>query len=314
MQVHYGLDSLPSFKHPVLTIGTFDGVHNGHAKIISRLLHLANTLGSDSVIITFHPHPRHVLHDTKKEVLLLTTLDEKIDLLRKHGVNHLVVIPFDEAFSNLSAHDYIEYFLIERFHPHTIIIGYDHRFGKNRQGGYQLLEEYQQKRYFQLEEISVQTLSELAISSTRIREALLDGDPELASSYLGRPYSLSGTVVHGVKRGRLIGFPTANIEVQYQGENIHKLIPKMGVYAIKAFAEGMHLNGMLNIGYNPTVSDEKIKRIEAHLFDYEGDLYGKKMSIEFIARLRDEQKFGSLEALVQQLKADKDAALSIFKK
>lgn len=312
MQVHYGLDNIPSFKHPVLTIGTFDGVHTGHAKIITRLLHLASSLSADSVIITFHPHPRHVLQDTKKEVLLLTTLEEKIELLRQLGVGHLVIIPFDETFSNLSAQYYIEDFLIKRFQPHTIIIGYDHRFGKNRSGGYALLEEYQEKGYFQLEEISVQTLSELAISSTRIREALMYGNPELACQYLGRPYSLSGTVVHGVKRGRLIGFPTANIECQYQGENIHKLIPKVGVYAIRAFTDNKRLNGMLNIGYNPTVTDEHVKRIEANLFDFEGDLYEKKISIEFVARLRDEEKFENLDALIHQLNKDKEDAMMVL--
>lgn len=308
MQVFYGLDQLPQFKHPVVTIGTFDGVHLGHVSIIDRLRKKAEQVRGESIIITFDPHPRRVLSPQGNTIELLTTLDEKIRALGSLGVDHLVVVPFTAAFAEMTASEYIRGFIVRYFHPHTIIIGYDHHFGKGRLGNYQLMEAMQQEFGYELEEIPVQEIQHSAISSTRIRKALHAGDVGRASEYLGKPYSMLGKVVHGEHRGRGIGFPTANLVVEEES----KLIPANGVYAVLALVQQKQYKAMMNIGLRPTVSEQAQRSIEVHLFDFSGDLYGQALDIAFIGRLRDEQKFAGIDQLKEQLQRDKTAALNML--
>lgn len=305
MRVLKGLDHLPTFKFPVITIGTFDGVHSGHKKIIERLRNRAAEVGGESIIITFDPHPRFVLSPENKHVELLTTLDEKIRDLNALQVDNLVIVPFTKDFSELSAEAYVRDFLVNHFHPHTFIIGYDHHFGKNRQGNFSLFETMKDQYHFLLEEIPVQEIEHIAVSSTKIRQALHQGNIQIANQLLGKPYSMEGRIIHGEKRGRLIGFPTANIRI----EDAHKLIPANGVYAVKAHWNENVFNGMLNIGIRPTVSNTNQISIEVNLFDVEEEMYDSTLRIELIDRLRDEKKFNSIDELIQQLHLDKIAAL-----
>ncbi len=325
MRVHSDIHNLPLFHNAVVTIGTFDGVHTGHRQIISQLKQEAFHIQGETVIITFHPHPRMVLHALRGKsdsIQLLNTLPEKIELLGKQGIDHLVVVPFNEDFALLSAEAYIKDFLVKRFHPRTIIIGYDHRFGKNREGDYQLMESYGKALGYQVKEIPQYILNHVAISSTTIRKALGNGDISAANEYLGYPYFMEGKVVEGNRMGRTIGFPTANLEIA----NPHKLVPSMGVYAIQVsmegypgtgkekspdFSQGPIVKGMLNIGTRPTVGGSKMN-IEANLFDYEGDLYGKSLRVYFRKYLREERKFENLEKLKSQLNQDRSLAKEIL--
>ena len=314
MIVHNDIHHLPRFSNAVITIGTFDGVHTGHQQILNLMKGEAEKVNGETVIITFHPHPRKVIASDKTPIYLLNTLTEKIALLDQFGVDHLVVVPFTESFSNLSAEDYISSFLVDTFHPHTIIIGHDHHFGKNRMGNYQLLESKANKFHYQVKEIPVHVLHDISISSTKIREALLAGAIETANSYLGSDYFLTGTVVKGRQLGNTIGFPTANLQVNDE----NKLIPGNGVYAVKANFEikGLnehHLTGMMNIGIRPTV-DGTNRVIEVHLFDFNEDIYGKELTVTIIKRLRDEIKFNGVTELIHQLKQDKITAELVFKK
>lgn len=312
MHVHQDLNTLPLFHKAIVTIGTFDGVHLGHRQIVRQMREEARKIGGETVIITFHPHPRKVVRDDKGGVRLLTTMPERIRLLEGLGIDHLVVIPFTEAFASMEAADYIREFLVRKFQPHTIIIGYDHRFGRGRAGDYHLLEALAPSYGYQVREIDAQLLKEVSISSTRIREALLRGDVTEAAAQLGYPYFFEGQVVHGDHRGRSIGFPTANIDVADK----EKLLPAQGVYAVRArimdgFFSGAELIGMMNIGTRPTVDGQSV-RTEIHLFDFSGDLYGCTMSIDVIGHIRKEQKFDGLDALKAQLAADRIQALDIL--
>lgn len=299
MQVHRALDQLPPFRNAVVTIGTFDGVHKGHQQIISRMKAVAAETNGETVILTFHPHPRKIVNGTSGPVALLNTLDEKIALLSAQGVDHLVVIPFTREFSQLSADEYIEHFLVRYFHPHTIIIGYDHRFGNNRSGDFRLLEQRGPDFGFRVREIPEQVLDDIKVSSTRIREALLNGNPPLAAELLGYAYFFEGRVVKGQQLGRTLGFPTANIAVPDE----EKLIPGNGVYAVTVETPQM-LKGMMNIGVRPTV-DGIGRVIEVHLLDYAGDLYDRTLRITLRAWLRPEQRFNGLDALKAQLATDR---------
>jgi riboflavin kinase/FMN adenylyltransferase len=312
MHVHQDFSTLPLFHKAIVTIGTFDGVHLGHRQIVFQMQEEARKVGGETVIITFHPHPRKVVRDDKGGVRLLTTMPERIQLLDKLGVDHLVVIPFTEAFASMEAADYIREFLVRKFQPHTIIIGYDHRFGKGRMGDYHLLEALAPTYGYQVREIDAQLLREVSISSTRIREALIRGDVREAAAQLGYPYFFEGQVVKGDQRGRSIGFPTANIEMTDQ----EKLLPGQGVYAVRVQVmdgsfSGARLNGMMNIGTRPTVDGHAV-RTEVHLFDFSGDLYGASMRVEVIGHIRQEQKFNGLDALKAQLAADRVQALAIL--
>jgi riboflavin kinase/FMN adenylyltransferase len=308
MRVFKGLDNLPPFKNPVLTIGTFDGVHLGHAKIIERLRKKAIEVDGESIIITFDPHPRFVVAPNSTPIELLSTSQEKIKALQALHVDNVVIVPFTKAFSDISAEAYIRDFIVSNFHPHTIIIGYDHHFGKNRQGNYQLLESVKATYGFQLEEIPVQEIEHIAVSSTKIRAALHIGDIKKANELAGKYYTLEGVVIHGEKRGRLIGFPTANVHVG----DAHKLIPANGVYAVKAYLKETIYKAMLNIGVRPTVSSSNHRSIEVNIIDFDQDIYDETLRIEFVDKLRDEIKFNGIDELIAQLTIDKQDALSRF--
>ncbi|MEO8711856.1 MAG: bifunctional riboflavin kinase/FAD synthetase, partial [Parafilimonas sp.] len=312
MQVHRSINNLPKFKNAVITIGTFDGVHVGHQQIIKQLKQEAAKINGETVIITFHPHPRTVVA-SGKPIYLLTTLNEKIILLDRLGIDHLVVVPFDENFSNQSPEAYVQQFLFEKFHPHTLIIGYDHRFGKNRTGDYHLLENMGKQLGFNVKEIPEQIINEITISSTRIRESLLKNDLQAANSFLGYNYFFEGMVVDGNKLGRTLGYPTANIVIHDE----NKLVPANGIYVAEAeivreelgirnweLVQGSQpaarssklLQGMMSIGVRPTV-DGKNRTIEMNIFDFEKDIYGCTMKIFVCAYLRPELKFNSLDEL-----------------
>ena len=302
MQVHRDIEQLPSFKNAIITIGTFDGVHKGHQQIINQLKATAAVVSGETVIITFHPHPRKIVGSLSGSVQLLNTLEEKIILLDKAGINHLVVVPFTEHFANQTAEEYCKDFICHYFKPHTIIIGYDHRFGKNRLGDYNLLEKMGAELGFGVTEIDEQILNDVIVSSTKIRHALLEHDIPTANKFLGYPYFFEGTVVKGNQLGRTIGYPTANI---YIG-NEEKLIPENGVYAVTVNGQqstANSLKGMMNIGLRPTV-DGKIRVIEVHIFDFDQDIYDQPIQVHIHAYIRGEVKFNGLDELKNQLKED----------
>jgi riboflavin kinase / FMN adenylyltransferase len=320
MQVHRYTESMPPFRNAVITIGTFDGVHTGHLQIISQLKETARAAGGESVIITFHPHPRRVVGGQHHDLRLLNTLQERIELLDKNGIDHLVIVPFTEDFARQSALQYVEEFLIRHFSPHTIIIGYDHHFGHNREGNYQLLEALKDKHGYQIREISEKLLNNATISSTRIRQALLNGSVCDAIDFLGYPYFLEGVIVEGKKLGRTIGYPTANIRL-YDEE---KLVPANGVYAVTACLVPPAINGkfeprdttpnlkgMMNIGVRPTVEGTN-RTIEVNLFDFDREIYGETIRVYFHKRLRGEIKFENLDALKAQLAKDKEESRKVL--
>ncbi len=311
MQVHYDINQLPAFTNAVITIGTFDGVHTGHQQIIQQLSTEAKTIGGETVVITFNPHPKMIVgkqHDIK----VLHTLTEKIALLEKLGINHLVVVPFTDAFAMQSANDYINNFLVDKFHPKRIIIGYDHKFGAGRQGNYHLLEAVAVNNGFDVKEIPEHVLQNATISSTKIRSALLLGDIDTANEFLGYPYFFSGKVIEGSKLGRTIGYPTANLQV----EDEQKLIPSNGVYAVTVAINNTNKNlqqylGMMNIGIRPTIGG--INRvIEVNIFDFDAFIYGENIKVTIIKKLRNEVKFSGLEELKKQLAKDKNDSLKVL--
>lgn len=301
MQVHRSLAQLPAFRSAILTIGTFDGVHAGHRQILTLMQQEAREHGGETVLITFDPHPRLVVHAEAPPVHLLTTLNEKIKLLENAGLDHLVIVPFDESFANQSAEAYVTEFLWKRFQPRVVVIGHDHRFGKNRGGDFALLEKMAPELGFQVLEIPGFVLEEITISSTRVREALLAGGVSRANKLLGYPFFFCGEVVLGNQLGRTIGFPTANLQVADE----RKLIPANGVYAVTVvrLKTGDHLTGMMNIGIRPTVSGTQ-RMIEVHLFEFDEMIYTEMLQVQVHYRLRDEQKFAGLDALKAQLQQD----------
>lgn len=324
MKVYYSIDTIPAFKKAVVTIGTFDGVHTGHKTILEQLKREATRIGGESVIITFHPHPRKVIVSGQPGIQLINTIDEKIELLDKNGIDHLVVVPFTDAFAGQSPEAYVEQFLVEKFHPHTVIIGYDHRFGKNRQGDYKLLEVFSDRLGFNLMEIPAHVINDNTVSSTRIREAILQGDIDGANKLLGYDFFFEGTVVDGNKLGRTLGYPTANLRI----ENEEKLIPGNGIYAVQVEilrqkAEGKRqktdlksqtsnlLSGMMSIGIRPTIGGTD-RVIEVNIFDFNEDIYGATLRVYLKKYLRPEIKFNGLEALVEQLAKDKEDTLRVL--
>jgi len=315
MRVHRELaGSLPEFNRAVVTIGTFDGVHLGHKKIIAQLKEEATRIGGETVIITFHPHPRKVVSSVPGDIKLLSTLDEKIGLLDAAGIDHLVVVPFNHVFANQTAEQYVKDFLYKYFKPHTVIIGYDHRFGKGREGDYHMMKEYGKTFGFEVKEISEQIINEIVISSTRIRHALVANDIERANTFLGYPYFFDGLVIEGNKLGRTIGYPTANLHIASE----EKLIPGNGVYAVTVvmhespIADKMY-KGMMNIGLRPTV-DGKKKVIEVNIFDFDEDIYGQTIQVHVHHYLRGEIKFNGLDELKTQLEKDKQDAIAVLAK
>ncbi len=304
MQVHYNLDDLPKFQNAVITIGTFDGVHLGHQLIISTLINEANKANGESVIITFHPHPRKVVSSVVTGIRLINTLDERIELLSKTGVDHLVVVPFTEYFANQTAEEYIKYFLVEKFKPNTIIIGYDHRFGKDRTGNYLLMVQKAIEYNYTLKEIPEHLLDAVKVSSTTIRNALLHGQIEEANKLLGYAFFFTGQVVHGNKIGRTIGYPTANLK----SHNEEKITLGDGIYAVYVTVVGKKYKGMLSIGFRPTV-DGKKRVTEVNIFDFDEEIYDQTIKVEIKKHLRQEVKFNSLDELKQQLHTDKENSL-----
>lgn len=301
----------------MLTIGTFDGVHCGHQVILDRLKQIAHNEGGETVLLTFDPHPRTVLFPEANGLRLLNTKKEKIDLLEKAGLDHLIIYPFTQRFSRLTSVEYVRDVLVNGVGVHKMVSGYDHHFGRNREGDLDKLRELSELYGFEVEEISAQMIDEVRISSTKIRNALAAGDVATASKYLGYRYALSGKIVKGNSLGRTIGFPTANLQVL---DNL-KLIPGEGVYAIEADLKGKRHQGMMNIGTRPTVNlptgraggnDPRII-IEAHLFDVSEDLYDEMMNVHFVARLRNEERFADLSALKEQLNKDRQHALDILR-
>lgn len=304
MKVIQSIAAFNSSEKTIVTIGTFDGIHIGHQKILKNLIRTANNEGKKSVLLTFFPHPRMVLQKENK-ILLLNTIKEKSSLLEKMGLDYLIIHPFSREFSRLTALEFVRDILVNKLNTSRLIIGYDHHFGKNREGNIHQLKEYSLLYDFKVEEIPAQDIDDVSVSSTKIRTALKDGNLKTANNYLGYHYMLNGTVVSGKKLGGTIGFPTANLEIKEP----YKLVPKTGVYIIKTHINTVLYTGIMNIGFNPTVLG-KHQTIEAHLFDFNEDLYGKEITIEFIYFLREEHKFESVEELVVQLNIDKENAIS----
>ena len=307
MRVFKSLENLPEFKNAVVTIGTFDGVHLGHQKLLESIKSLAEKIDGESILITFHPHPRFVVNPDDKSLKLINTLEEKLELLNQYQLDNVVVAPFTLEFSQMPAIEYVKDFLVGNFKPHTIVIGYDHHFGRNRTGNIDLLKEYQDVFDFEVIEISKETLEDIGISSTKIRNALNEGEVKTAEDLMGHAYSLSGYVIKGNQNGRIMGFPTANIQLPVP----YKLIPKSGVYAVKVKVKDQLYNGMLNIGYRPTFEGIN-KSIEVNIFDFDEDIYGEVLTVFFKDFIRKEEKFEGLNALKKQLTKDKSAAKKIL--
>lgn len=300
MQVVKQLSELPEIPGSVVTDGMFDGVHLGHQQILKQLVTQSAALQLPSVVLTYWPHPRHVLAGTEEKVALLSSLEEKAELISALGIDFMVVIPFTLDFSQMSHHRFVEEVLVQGLKTRHLIVGYDHRFGQNRLGNIHSLRHAGNQAGFDITEIGKKEVEDIAVSSTKIRNSLQQFKPEIAMQFLGRAYSIRGRVVEGYKRGRTIGFPTANLQI----DEPLKLIPKDGVYATRCKVEGNWYEAMTNIGYRPTV-DGKKRSIETHLLDYEGDLYGKNIDLAFFAAIREEMKFENLHELSRQLAADR---------
>jgi len=306
MQVHSSIENLPLFTNAVITIGTFDGVHEGHKKIIDALIREAGSVNGEAIIITFHPHPRKIVNPTDP-LQLINTLPEKIELLEKTGIDHLVIVPFNEQFASQTAIEYIEDFLISKFHPHTIIIGYDHHFGKGRTGNFMLLAEKADHYNYRLLEIPKYILQEIAVSSTQIRKSLLESDIERANKLLGYNFFFEGIVIKGDQLGRKLGYPTANLEYT-DSDKIHM---GHGVYASYTEVDGHIYKSMLSIGTRPTL-ENSIERVEINLFDFDRQIYGETIRVIVKQYLRAQERYASLEELQKQLAIDKENSLAVL--
>ncbi|MBI3133906.1 MAG: bifunctional riboflavin kinase/FAD synthetase [Bacteroidetes bacterium] len=299
MKVHQSLENLPFIKKPVLTLGTFDGVHLGHQSILNHLMATARQIGGESVVFTFHPHPRVALNPDDHGLELIQTIEERIEKLEKMGVDHLILFPFTREFSRLSATEFVRNILVNQLHIHTLTIGYNHHFGRNREGSIELLRELAPVYGFFVDEIPAVTESLTSVSSTKIREAISTGNIKEANLFLGSTYHFKGTVVQGDRIGTKIGFPTANVKTPSI-----QLIPKSGVFAVKVKHHNKVYHGMMNIGNRPTVSAGGERRVEIHIFNFSETIYGDELVVYLIDRVREEKNFASLEALTEQLKHD----------
>ncbi len=309
MIVHQHIDSFRAVN-PVVTIGTFDGVHRGHKLVIEQLNRFAHEAHGESVLFSFYPHPRLVLFPNESNLRLITTLNEKIALLEEAGVDHLVIYPFDKHFASLTYVEFIEQILLSKLKMHTLVVGHDHKLGRNREGTFENIKLYSEGKGFGVKRIDSYTFEGNGVSSSKIRAALSEGNLRVANQYLGYNFSIRGKVTQGNKLGRSLGFPTANIVA----DDVHKLIPKTGVYAITARVNQTLYKGMLNIGFRPTVSTNADHRtIEAHLLNFKDDIYNQNILISLHARVRDEKKFSSVEQLKQQLEKDEQVVRSILK-
>lgn len=309
MKIFQGFEKLEKIPNPVLTIGTFDGVHLGHQKIINRLNEEAEKVGGESVLFTFYPHPRMVLYPDTHGLKLIQTQAEKIDKLRRFGLQNIIVHPFTREFSRLSALEFVRDYLVNQLHVKKLVIGYDHQFGKNREGSIDFLREVCDTYGFEVIQISAKEVDDVNVSSTKVRNAIQEGDLEQVQHFLGEPFELHGRVVGGQALGRQIGFPTANIDV----ESDIKLLPKAGVYAVNiVMGDGIMYEGMMNIGTKPTFSSSEELSIEVHLFDFKGDIYDQYVTVQLLSRFRDEQKFESVYDLKEQLLNDESAIRRYF--
>lgn len=308
MKIYQSLYDFNTVKKTVLTLGTFDGVHVGHAAILSQICNAAKEEDLESVILTFFPHPRLIV-STNYDIKLLNTMDEKAILLEKNGIQNFIIHPFDKAFSELSPREFVAQVLVEKLKVQKIIIGHDHKFGKNRAADFNDLIDFGKEFGFEVAEISAQQINDVSVSSTKIRNSLLEGNIALANQYLGYPYVLSGNVVKGRQLGRTIGFPTANIEVPED----YKLIPKNGVYIVTVIVNNEIVPGMMNIGVKPTLGENNLS-VEVHLLNFDKDIYNQKIQVNVLERLRDEQKFASFEKLQSQIELDKQNTIRYFQK
>jgi riboflavin kinase/FMN adenylyltransferase len=308
MRIYYSLDDFAPIKNAVVTSGTFDGVHLGHQKILNRLKEIAGKHAGETVVITFWPHPRLILKPEEDSLRLLNTFEEKADLLKHQGIQHLLRIPFTKEFSQISSQAFIKNILVDTIGTKKLVIGYDHRFGNNREGSFEQLKLNGPTYGFDVEEIEQQDVDHIAVSSSKIRYALESGDIETAIHFLGRPYSMTGQVVKGDKLGRVLGYPTANIDL----DSRLKLIPSDGIYAVTVKYESTIYKGMLYIGNRPTVNGTK-RVIEVNLFDFNKEIYGESLTIYFHSLIRLDSKFQDLEALKKQLHDDKEKALNLLK-
>jgi riboflavin kinase/FMN adenylyltransferase len=304
MKIYYSVDDFNPVKNAVVTSGTFDGVHIGHQNILNRLKEIASDIGGETVVITFWPHPRYVLKPGATPHLLLNTFEEKAELIKEQGINHLLRIPFTKEFSQITSLEFIENILVKRIGTKKLVIGYDHKFGRNREGSFEQLSQNASSYGFDVEEISRQDVDNVGVSSSRIRQALEDGDIDTATHFLGRRYSLTGRVVKGDKLGRVLGYPTANIDI----DSNDKLVPAHGIYAVTVEHESERLKGMLYIGNRPTVDGTRMV-IEVNIFDFDKDIYGENLKVNLVATIRKDAKFDDLETLKKQMQADKAQAL-----
>ena len=312
MNLHKDIEHLPQFRKAVITIGTFDGVHLGHQQIIAQMKSEAARIGGETVIITFHPHPRRVVH-ADQDVKLITTIEERIELLSAAGIDHLVIVPFTHMFSELEPREYVETFLKKRCNPAVVIIGYDHKFGKGRKGDYKLLEEYSAKGYFELKEIPQHVINHITVSSTQIRGYILKGEIGKANELLGYDFSFEGMVVKGDQLGRKLGFPTANIQLL----SSEKIVPGNGIYAVLTeIAKNKNnplFGGMMSIGVRPTVAEGKARTIEVNIFNFNEDIYGENIRVFVKAFIRPELKFSGLDELTAAIQKDKESSLALLK-
>lgn len=303
LKIFHSIKDFSSPKKTILTLGTFDGVHIGHKKILEKVIQHTLDQEYESLVLTFFPHPRMILQE-RSEIKLLNTISEKVSLLEQLGIQNLVIHPFDESFSRLTAEEFVKTVLVEQFKIQKIIIGYDHRFGRNRTADINNLIEFGEKYDFEVEQISAQEINAISVSSTKIRNAIHEGNMLLANKYLGYDYFLTGTVIKGKQLGRTIGFPTANLKI----EEDYKLIPLKGVYIVSSQINNKTVFGMMNIGLNPTVGGEHLS-VEIHYLDFEGDLYDQKITISILKRIRGEEKFDSITLLKEQIEKDKTQTL-----
>lgn len=308
MKVYHNINDFTPIENSVVTTGTFDGVHNGHKKIISQLTQKAQSINGQSVLITFNPHPRQVLFPENTDLKLLTSIEEKTELIKNCGVNHLIIHPFTLEFSRLKAHDYIKQYLVDQLQIHSLIIGYDHQFGRNREGSFEELKNFATDYGFNIEQITALDIENVNVSSTKIRQALSEGNMAKANKFLGYNFQLSGLVASGDGIGKTLNFPTANLQLN----NNFKIIPKNGVYACEVKHNQKAYKGMMNIGTRPTVKENSQLKIEIHLFNFHENIYNQNITVFPLHRLRDEQKFNSLQELQNQLMVDKQNAMRYF--
>ncbi len=309
MKIYHSIDDFSKLNNAVVTSGTFDGVHIGHQRILERLKEIAEKHNGETVVITFWPHPRLVLYPEENTLQVLNTFEEKAELLKEQGIQHLLRIPFTKEFSQISSQDFIDNVLVNRIGTKKLVIGYDHRFGRNREGSFEQLKLNGPQYGFDVEEIPRQDVDNVGVSSTKIRKALMEGDIETASHFLGRPYSISGRVIKGEKLGRVLGFPTANVDI----DSHYKLIPAEGIYTVSVNHANAKYGGMLYIGNRPTVGGTK-RSIEVNIFDFDQDIYGENITIRLLTPIRKDARFDDLEALKKQLSADKASALAALQK